>query len=156
SRSDNGFATEDSGDRTHVASPQLDSEVHAEADAAFAAIGLYVSEDGANAVIAGEELHDAAHGALESPFDESSSPLPDVDANEEKAGVDLDLGLDQVAIKAQQSGSKRRGFAVVSSAPEPTLMPVVHDTGQHDTSAAAVTELTGERDKLKREVEELR
>ncbi|HEY7955740.1 MAG TPA: response regulator [Polyangia bacterium] len=130
------------------------------------------------------ERHDRGHhphpgksddpfGLPDSPFDgapeerhqgSSPAPLPEVEPEPMAArapSVDLDLGLDQVAQQAAQAPAvrplgervRRQSSPVLSSAPHPHG---VHDTSAHDTSLAAVTELKGERDRLRHEVEELR
>jgi CheY-like chemotaxis protein len=109
----------------------------------------------------------------ESPFD---GPQPMTDAAPEPMAakapsVDLDLGLDAVAQEAEKRPAvterpRRQSSpnllastpSVMSSAPAPAPVSApaaVHDTAAHDTSSAAVQELKSERDRLKREVDEL-
>jgi CheY-like chemotaxis protein len=103
----------------------------------------------------------------ESPFD-GPAPLPEVEPEPMPAkapSVDLDLGLDAVAKQAAERPlgdrvrRKSQPEMILSSAPAPAHVTApaggVHDTAAHDTSSAVVHELKAERDKLRRDVDEL-
>jgi CheY-like chemotaxis protein len=105
----------------------------------------------------------------DSPFE--SEPLPEVEPQaqpEKSPSVDLDLGLDKVAQQAAAEPPQRlrrnSSPAILTSAvapvvstppPKPPTFPI-QDTATHDTVQAALEETRTERDRLKREVEELK
>jgi hypothetical protein len=102
----------------------------------------------------------------DSPFD-GPPALPDVEPepmppSAKQPSVDLDLGLDAVAQQAISSPRPRRHSSpslVTSTAQIPaavTEVSPINDTSAHDTSASMMAEVKAERDRLRREVEELR
>ncbi len=114
------------------------------------------------------EAHQDDPFGLPSPFD-GPQPLPEIEPEPmpiKSPSVDLDLGLDDVARQASREPVRheraRRPSSpgLLTSAPAPAHTPAasqgVHDTSSHDTSGAALAEVKSERDRLRREVEELR
>ncbi len=172
------FATEDSQDRTRIAPMGIDDDLSVETDAAFAALGADADENTSMNVAESlsqveltqnEEPAQPAqqptdpYALEESPFE--PAPLPDVEPEpmpQKQPSVDLDLGLEQVAQAAseapQRSRRKSQPGLVLTSAPAPEARPSLgaHDTSAHATDRAAVDEIRAERDRLKRELEELK
>lgn len=172
-----GFVNEDSADRTRIGTMNMvDEDVNVETDAAFAALGM--DDVDTSALVTSSETELAAKARLagvhtqapavadttttddpfsseDSPFDTTSSAPPTAVAK--PPSVDLDLGLDDVAKQAAERPIERprraSSPAPISSAPAPQP---AHDTTTHDASASLVAELKAERDRLKRELEELR